>query len=102
MSCSALAEALLRIIICEKRNIEEADEEEDDYSSEEDDELANEKVRKSELPGSLRTVKGQGKNDTEDIDVTSPVEIFELFWDVDMFEYVEDQTDLYAVEKPNE
>ncbi|KAL3287255.1 hypothetical protein HHI36_001732 [Cryptolaemus montrouzieri] len=100
---------------------EETDEEEDDYSLEEDDEPACKKVRKSEVPRSISTVKGQGKNgngkkrsnngdfandqvtnnsaDIEGIEVKSPLELFELFWDVDLFEYVKDQTNLYATEK---
>ncbi|KAL3267088.1 hypothetical protein HHI36_011228, partial [Cryptolaemus montrouzieri] len=55
---SAPAEALLRSIIGKKMNTEETDEEEDDYSSEKDYEPASKKVRKSEVPKSLRTVKG--------------------------------------------
>ncbi|KAL3267513.1 hypothetical protein HHI36_011636 [Cryptolaemus montrouzieri] len=107
---SAPAEASLRNIIGGKRNTEETDKEEDDYSLEEDDEPASKKVRKSEVPKSIRTVKGQGKygkskerwrngdfadeqvtndsTDIEGIDVTSLVELFELFWDVDLYQYI--------------
>ncbi|KAL3286081.1 hypothetical protein HHI36_000594 [Cryptolaemus montrouzieri] len=59
---SAPAEASLKSSIGVKRNTEETDEGEHDYSSEEDDELASRKVRKSEVPKSMRTVKSQGRN----------------------------------------
>ncbi|KAL3273154.1 hypothetical protein HHI36_014608 [Cryptolaemus montrouzieri] len=59
---SAPAEASHRSFIDEKRKTKETDEKKDDYSSEEEDEPASKKVRKSEVPRSIGTVKAQGKN----------------------------------------
>ncbi|KAL3281968.1 hypothetical protein HHI36_005171 [Cryptolaemus montrouzieri] len=115
---SATADASLKYIIGEKWNTEETDKEDDDYSSEENDEPAS---KKPENLGCLipRTVRGQKgnwkcKERWRNGDFAKKLLILQILkvlisqfrwnysnysWDVDLFQYVKVQTNLFASER---